>query len=162
MAFSNEICKIFKNTHFEEYLWTTASVVSFSWLYVHYLHLRHRFTKKYLHAKTWFIFLQKSKAKVLGNRKKIFFFHLTHFRNPIFSYLRFFRKCSMLRKSIPLKMCWKVLWFFTNSRDFNQYRDFMNYVYHDKVDSQHFCLLTNQLFYKFFSHIYKKLLRFIR
>ena len=107
-------------------------------------------------------FCKNQKQKPLEIEKKKFFFHLTHFRNPIFSYLRFFRKCSMLRKSIPLKMCWKVLWFFANSRDFNQCRDFMNYVYHDKVDSQHFCLLTNQLFYKIFSHIYKKLLRFIR
>ena len=28
----------FKNTYFEEYLQTTASVVSFSWFYVYYLH----------------------------------------------------------------------------------------------------------------------------
>ena len=40
-AFSCEICEIVKNTYFEEYLRTTACVVSFSWLYVHYL--RHRF-----------------------------------------------------------------------------------------------------------------------
>ena len=32
---SCEICKIFKNVYFEEYLRTTASVVSFSWLYNH-------------------------------------------------------------------------------------------------------------------------------
>ena len=31
----------FKNNNFEEYLRTAASVVAFSWLYVHYL--RHRF-----------------------------------------------------------------------------------------------------------------------
>ena len=30
--FSCEICEIFKNICFEEYLRTTASVVSFSWL----------------------------------------------------------------------------------------------------------------------------------
>ena len=40
-CFSCKIWEIFKNTYFEEYLRTTASVVSFSWLYVHYL--RHRF-----------------------------------------------------------------------------------------------------------------------
>ena len=38
---SCEIFEIFKNTFFEEYLRVTASVVSFSCLYVDYL--RHRF-----------------------------------------------------------------------------------------------------------------------
>ena len=35
-VFSCGVCKVFKNTYFEEYLRTTAFVVSFSWLYVHY------------------------------------------------------------------------------------------------------------------------------
>ena len=39
--FSVKFAKFFKKTYFEEYLRTTTSVVSFSWLYVHYL--RHRF-----------------------------------------------------------------------------------------------------------------------
>ena len=40
-VFSCKICEIFKNTYFAEYMRTTASVVSSSWLYVPYL--RHRF-----------------------------------------------------------------------------------------------------------------------
>ena len=40
-VFSCEICRLFKDTYFEENLWMTASVVSFSWLYVYYL--CHRF-----------------------------------------------------------------------------------------------------------------------
>ena len=40
-GFSCEIYEIFKNTYFEEHLRTAASVVSFLWLYVHYL--RHKF-----------------------------------------------------------------------------------------------------------------------
>ena len=39
------ICEIFKNSYFEEYLRTTASVVSFSWLYVHYLRQRFIYQK---------------------------------------------------------------------------------------------------------------------
>ena len=40
-VFSCEICRLFKDTYFEENLRMTASVVSFSWLYVYYL--CHRF-----------------------------------------------------------------------------------------------------------------------
>ena len=51
-VFSSEICEIFKNTYFEEYLRTTASVVSFSWLYV-------------IMQRRGFIFLEKSKIKTV-------------------------------------------------------------------------------------------------
>ena len=44
LVFFCEICETFKNTYFEEYLGTTASAVSLSWLYVHYL--RQRFTNQ--------------------------------------------------------------------------------------------------------------------
>ena len=40
-VFSCEICRLFKDTYFEENLRMTASVVSFSWLHVYYL--CHRF-----------------------------------------------------------------------------------------------------------------------
>ena len=49
------------------------------------------------------MFLQKSKIQTVGNRKKNYFF-FSYFISeiPNFSYVRFFRKCSMFRRSIPL------------------------------------------------------------
>ena len=84
---SCEICKIFKNTYFEEYLQTTASVVSFSWLHVHYL--RHRFITQTQNAKRGVNIFTIIKNKTVDNRKNNF--QLIHFR-----------KSSMFRRCIPL------------------------------------------------------------
>ena len=59
--FSCEIWEIFKNTYFEEYLRTTASVVSFLWSYVHYL--RHRFINQKQNLKTEVHIFTKVKNK---------------------------------------------------------------------------------------------------
>ena len=47
------------NTYFEEYLQKTASVVSFSWLYIHYL--RHRFMNLKQYVKTGIYISRKIK-----------------------------------------------------------------------------------------------------
>ena len=74
-VFSCGVCKVFKNTYFEEYLRTTAFVVSFSWLCAHYL--RHRFInqkKKKKNAKTRVHIFTKIKNKDPWKQKKIYFF----------------------------------------------------------------------------------------
>ena len=40
--------------------------------------------------------------QTFGNRKKYIFFSCFISEIPNFSYMRFFRKCSMFRRSIPL------------------------------------------------------------
>ena len=45
-------------------------------------------------------FLQKSKMQTVRNRKKTFSYFISEI--PSFSYMHFFRKCSMLRRSILL------------------------------------------------------------
>ena len=52
---------ICKNTYFEEYLRATVSVVSFSWLYVHYL--RHRFINQKENVKKRVHIFRKIKNK---------------------------------------------------------------------------------------------------
>ena len=44
--------------------------------------------------------------QTVGNRKNFFFF-FSYFisENPNFSYMHFFRKCSMIHWNIPLKAC---------------------------------------------------------
>ena len=74
-----EICEIFKNTYFEEYLRKTASVVSFSWLYVHYL--RHKIYQPKIKCQDeGSYFYKNQKSKPLEIEKNIFTFRLTHFR----------------------------------------------------------------------------------
>ena len=51
--------------------------------------------------KRGFIVLQKPKLQTVGNRKKNIFSYFTS-EIPNFSYMDFFRKCSMFRQSIPL------------------------------------------------------------
>ena len=48
------------------------------------------------------MFLGKSKIQNVENRKKNFFSGYFISEIPYFSYIRFFRKCSMFRWSIPL------------------------------------------------------------
>ena len=66
--------------------------------YVHYL--RHRFINQKWHVKTGSFFLQKSKMQTVRNRKKTFSYFISEI--PSFSYMHFFRKCSMFRRSILL------------------------------------------------------------
>ena len=47
------------------------------------------------------IFLQKPKIQAVGKREKIFFSYSIS-EIPNFSYMHFFRKCSMFCRSIPL------------------------------------------------------------
>ena len=75
-----------KNTYFEEYLPTTACVVSFSWLYVHYYAIDF-LTKNKMQRRG----LQKSKTKTVGNRKKKFF-QLIHLRKSYFFIFAFLQK----------------------------------------------------------------------
>ena len=97
--FSCEIWEILKNTYSEEYLRTTASVVSFSWLYVHCL--RHRFINQKQNAKTEVHIFTKIKNKDRSKYKKRNF-QLIHFRKSEFFIFAFLQKMLMFPRSIPL------------------------------------------------------------
>ena len=58
---------------------------------------------KYKMLRRGFTFLQKSKIQTVGKRKKYIFFSYFISVIPGFSYMDFFTKCSMFRRSIPLK-----------------------------------------------------------
>ena len=60
-VFFYEICEISENTYFEKYMRTTASVVSFSWLSVHFV--RHGFINQKYNAKTGVHIFTKIKYK---------------------------------------------------------------------------------------------------